>query len=126
VRQLAYEGLIEDKPAREVRRPVPHQKPGASTGELWPRKERPRGGTFRQGEISLGERPNAAAKIAYSCSMLHRAILENIRHRRLRSRPSNSVLESSRTTPWHYPESSGFGWGREREWGHRRHRRRVN
>src|SRR5215831_13157038 len=40
--------------------------------------------------------------------------------------PSNSVLESSQTTPWHYPESSGFGRRREREWGYRRHRRRVN
>src|SRR5215472_7777673 len=43
-----------------------------------------------------------------------------------RSRPSNSVLESSQTTPWHYPESSGFGRRREREWGYGRHRRRVN
>jgi hypothetical protein len=42
------------------------------------------------------------------------------------SRASNFVLESSQTTPWHYPESSGFGRRREREWGYRRHRRRVN
>src|SRR5215469_12656733 len=33
--------------------------------------------------------------------------------------PSNSMLECGRTTPCHYPEKSGFGGRREREWGHR-------
>ena len=31
LRQVVYEGLREDKPATEVRRPVPHPKPIAST-----------------------------------------------------------------------------------------------
>jgi ATP-dependent DNA ligase len=30
LRQVVYEGLREDKPAAEVRRPVPHPKPGAA------------------------------------------------------------------------------------------------
>jgi ATP-dependent DNA ligase len=30
LRQLVYEGLREDKPATEVRRPVPHPKPSAA------------------------------------------------------------------------------------------------
>jgi bifunctional non-homologous end joining protein LigD len=29
LRQVVYEGLREDKPAAEVRRPVPHPKPAA-------------------------------------------------------------------------------------------------
>ena len=28
LRQVVYEGLREDKPAREVRRPAPHRQPG--------------------------------------------------------------------------------------------------
>jgi ATP-dependent DNA ligase len=32
LRQVVYEGLREDKPAAEVRRPVPHPKPAAATG----------------------------------------------------------------------------------------------
>jgi DNA ligase D-like protein (predicted ligase) len=41
LRQVVYEGLREDKPAAEVRRPVPHAKPIAST--LMPaRSKRPR------------------------------------------------------------------------------------
>src|SRR3954470_18066973 len=28
------------------------------------------------------------------------------------------MLEPGRTTPWHYPEKSGCGRPREREWGH--------
>jgi len=31
LRQVVYEGLREDKPAREVRRPVPHPKPGTQS-----------------------------------------------------------------------------------------------
>jgi bifunctional non-homologous end joining protein LigD len=31
LRQVVYEGLREDKPAAEVRRPVPHAKPMAPT-----------------------------------------------------------------------------------------------
>jgi hypothetical protein len=30
---------------------------------------------------------------------------------------SNSMLESGRTTQWHYPERSGFGRPMERKWG---------
>jgi ATP-dependent DNA ligase len=30
LRQVVYEGLREDKPATEVRRPVPHPKPAAA------------------------------------------------------------------------------------------------
>jgi ATP-dependent DNA ligase len=30
LRQVVYEGLREDKPAAEVRRPVPHPKPAAA------------------------------------------------------------------------------------------------
>jgi DNA ligase D-like protein (predicted ligase) len=40
LRQVVYEGLREDKPALEVRRPVPHPKPIAST--LAARSTRPR------------------------------------------------------------------------------------
>ncbi len=40
LRQVVYEGLREDKPAAEVRRPVPHPKPIAST--LAARSTRPR------------------------------------------------------------------------------------
>ena len=29
LRQVVYEGLREDKPAREVRRPAPHRQPGS-------------------------------------------------------------------------------------------------
>src|ERR1700726_148747 len=36
------------------------------------------------------------------------------------------MLDCRPTTPQDYPEWSGIGWRREREWGHRRHRRRVN
>src|SRR5437660_9044802 len=36
------------------------------------------------------------------------------------------MLRSGPTTARYYPERSGFGLRREREWGHRRHRRRVN
>jgi hypothetical protein len=32
LRQVVYEGLREDKPAAEVRRPVPHPKPGTPGG----------------------------------------------------------------------------------------------
>jgi ATP-dependent DNA ligase len=32
LRQAVYEGLREDKPAAEVRGPVPHPKPAAATG----------------------------------------------------------------------------------------------
>jgi ATP-dependent DNA ligase len=32
LRQVVYEGLREDKPAAEVRRPVPHPKPAAADG----------------------------------------------------------------------------------------------
>src|SRR3984893_5852378 len=32
--------------------------------------------------------------------------------------PSNSMLGSGPTTPQDYPERSGFGRRREREWGH--------
>ena len=32
LRQVVYEGLREDKPAAEVRRPVPHPKPIAERG----------------------------------------------------------------------------------------------
>jgi choline dehydrogenase-like flavoprotein len=39
-----------------------------------------------------------------------------------RSEPSNSMLGVRPTTPQDYPEWSGFGWRREREWGHRRQR----
>src|SRR5215472_3880240 len=39
-------------------------------------------------------------------------------------RPSNSMLGCRATTPQDYPQSSGFGWRREREWGHRRQRSR--
>src|ERR1700739_681020 len=42
------------------------------------------------------------------------------------SRPSNSMLGSSPTTPQDYPEWSGFTRRREREWGHRRRRRWVS
>ena len=31
LRQVVYEGLREDKPAAEVRRPVPHPKPAEPT-----------------------------------------------------------------------------------------------
>jgi hypothetical protein len=31
--------------------------------------------------------------------------------------PSHYILESGRTTQWHYPEKSGFGRPTEREWG---------
>ena len=34
LRQVVYEGLREDTPAAEVRRPVPHPKPAAATGTL--------------------------------------------------------------------------------------------
>ena len=33
LRQVVYEGLREDKPAIEVRRPVPHPKAGSSSPE---------------------------------------------------------------------------------------------
>jgi bifunctional non-homologous end joining protein LigD len=36
LRQVVYEGLREDKPAAEVRRPVSHPKPGAATGPAVP------------------------------------------------------------------------------------------
>src|ERR1700751_4586269 len=42
------------------------------------------------------------------------------------SRSSSSMLGCGPTTPQDYPEWSGFGRRREREWGHRRHRRRVS
>jgi ATP-dependent DNA ligase len=42
LRQVVYEGLREDKPAADVRRAVPHPKPGASTGETAPSKKRGR------------------------------------------------------------------------------------
>src|SRR6202035_331822 len=44
----------------------------------------------------------------------------------VRSRLSNSMLGSGQTTPQDYRESTGFGRRREREWGHRRRRRRVD
>jgi ATP-dependent DNA ligase len=43
LRQVVYEGLREDKPAAEVRRPAPHPKPIAST-RLPARPKRPRSG----------------------------------------------------------------------------------
>src|SRR5262249_40821187 len=36
------------------------------------------------------------------------------------------MLGGGPTTPEDYPQWSGFGRRREREWGHRRHRRRVS
>jgi hypothetical protein len=39
-----------------------------------------------------------------------------------RIKPSNSMLGLRPTTPQDYPEWSGFGGQREREWGHRRQR----
>jgi len=33
LRQVVYEGLREDKPAAEVRRPVPHPKPAAGPAQ---------------------------------------------------------------------------------------------
>ena len=39
-----------------------------------------------------------------------------------RIKPSNSMLGLRPTTPQDYPEWSGFGRRREREWGHRRQR----
>src|SRR5499426_4384658 len=36
------------------------------------------------------------------------------------------MLDGGPTTPEDYPQWSGFGRRREREWGHRRHRRRVS
>jgi hypothetical protein len=35
LRQVIYEGLRGDKPASEVRRPVPHPKPLAEEGSVW-------------------------------------------------------------------------------------------
>ena len=34
LRQVVYEGLREDKPAAEVRRPIPHSKPASSAMPL--------------------------------------------------------------------------------------------
>jgi ATP-dependent DNA ligase len=34
LRQVVYEGLREDKPASEIRRPVPHPKPLAEEGSM--------------------------------------------------------------------------------------------
>src|SRR4029077_10318075 len=36
----------------------------------------------------------------------------------IRSQASNSLLRAGPTTPQDYPERSGFGRRREREWGH--------
>jgi bifunctional non-homologous end joining protein LigD len=33
LRQVVYEGLREDKPAAEVRRPVPHPKPASQNSD---------------------------------------------------------------------------------------------
>jgi bifunctional non-homologous end joining protein LigD len=45
LRQVVYEGLREDKPAAEVRRPVPHRKPVASARPLARSKRHRLGGT---------------------------------------------------------------------------------
>ena len=42
LRQVVYEGLREDKPAAEVRREMPHQKPGAASSAA-AHSRRPRG-----------------------------------------------------------------------------------
>ena len=42
LRQVVYEGLREDKPAAEVRREMPHQKPGAASSAVT-HSRRPRG-----------------------------------------------------------------------------------
>jgi bifunctional non-homologous end joining protein LigD len=41
LRQVVYEGLREDKPPAEIRRPVPHPKPAAATSTAG-RSRRPR------------------------------------------------------------------------------------
>jgi bifunctional non-homologous end joining protein LigD len=38
LRQVVYEGLREDKPASEVRRPVPRPKAGTQSGTLTAKK----------------------------------------------------------------------------------------
>ena len=43
LRQVVYEGLREDKPAAEVRRPAPHPKPAEPTRPA-ARSKRPRSG----------------------------------------------------------------------------------
>jgi ATP-dependent DNA ligase len=42
LRQVVYEGLREDKPAAEIRRPVPYPKPAAARSKT-ARSPRPRG-----------------------------------------------------------------------------------
>jgi ATP-dependent DNA ligase len=42
LRQVVNEGLREDKPAAEIRRPAPHPKPAAATSTAG-RSRRPRG-----------------------------------------------------------------------------------
>lgn len=44
LRQVVYEGLREDKPATEVRRPVPHPKVGPG-GQLHGRLQKMKGAT---------------------------------------------------------------------------------
>jgi ATP-dependent DNA ligase len=49
LRQVVYEGLREDKPPAEVRRPVPHPKPAAEEGSpISTKAARPRTTTTRR------------------------------------------------------------------------------
>ena len=55
-----------------------------------------------------------------------RAARKNNLRQIVQSRPSNAMLDCGRTTPQDYPERSGFGRRREREWGHGGTCRRVD
>src|ERR1700730_1348211 len=67
-------------------------------------------------ELSGARRPDDSC---WTCSVAASdAARKNNLRQIVQSGPSNAMLDCGRTTPQDYPERSGFGLRREREWGH--------
>src|SRR5580704_11554858 len=68
-------------------------------------------------ELSGARRPDDSC---WTCSVAASDALRRKNNLRqiVQSGPSNAKLDCGRTTPQDYPERTGFGGRREREWGH--------